>query len=244
MPVIAPELYFRAALWKHRERADALRRPRRHVSPRLLRRVPAGDVAARPAAALPTLRRPLPPARRGASDLEREHRAARASSSTPRRKRRSQDVVPKRLLGSLFGERGLAAVRAARRTCCGGEYADLLWEPVSRGEGPGRLLERARDDGRPPTSASSSGLMRAGKSLLVFPEGRPSPDGEIGPLRRGLDALVRRGKPERILPVDARLRPARPRAHRGRRRLRRDARRRRTKGSRTPSSSGSRGARR
>src|SRR6185369_12822621 len=28
-----------------------------------------------------------------------------------------------------------------------------------------------------------------------------SPDGEIGPLRRGLDALVRRGKPERILPV-------------------------------------------
>ena len=43
--------------------------------------------------------------------------------------------------------------------------------------------------------------MREGKSLVVFPEGRPSPDGELGPLRRGLDALVRRGKPERILPV-------------------------------------------
>jgi hypothetical protein len=43
--------------------------------------------------------------------------------------------------------------------------------------------------------------MREGKSLLVFPEGRPSPDGELGPLRRGVDALVRRGKPERVLPV-------------------------------------------
>jgi hypothetical protein len=43
--------------------------------------------------------------------------------------------------------------------------------------------------------------MRTGHSLLVFPEGRPSPDGEVGPLQRGLDALVRRGKPERLLPV-------------------------------------------
>ena len=35
----------------------------------------------------------------------------------------------------------------------------------------------------------------------MYPEGRPSPDGEIGPLQRGLKALVRRGRPEWIQPV-------------------------------------------
>ena len=43
--------------------------------------------------------------------------------------------------------------------------------------------------------------MRGGGTLVVFPEGRPSPGGEIGPLRRGLPALVRRAKPEWFLPV-------------------------------------------
>lgn len=81
-----------------------------------------------------------------------------------------------------------------------GANADVLWEPVSRGEGPDAFWSaramRATADFR-----ELVGLMRAGKSLVVFPEGRPSPGGEVGPLRRGLDALVRRGKPERILPV-------------------------------------------
>jgi 1-acyl-sn-glycerol-3-phosphate acyltransferase len=44
-------------------------------------------------------------------------------------------------------------------------------------------------------------LVRAGRSLLVFPEGRPSPNGEIGPLRRGVAALIRRARPRHLLPV-------------------------------------------
>jgi hypothetical protein len=44
-------------------------------------------------------------------------------------------------------------------------------------------------------------LVRGGGTLIVFPEGRPSPDGEIGPLRRGLSALVRRARPSWFLPI-------------------------------------------
>lgn len=44
-------------------------------------------------------------------------------------------------------------------------------------------------------------LLRAGEPLVLFPEGRPSPDGEIGPLRRGVGLLVRRGRPETIRPI-------------------------------------------
>ena len=36
---------------------------------------------------------------------------------------------------------------------------------------------------------------------MVFPEGRPSPDGAIGPVRGGAGMLVRRGRPESVLPV-------------------------------------------
>jgi len=100
---------------------------------------------------------------------------------------------------ALLRERGVPRTARAGEIVRGA-YADLLWEPVSRGEGPDAFWSaratRATADFR-----ELVGLMRAGKSLVVFPEGRPSPDGEVGPLRRGLDALVRRGKPERILPV-------------------------------------------
>jgi hypothetical protein len=83
-----------------------------------------------------------------------------------------------------------------------GEYADLLWRAVTPTDAAGpadfwaRRGARAAEDFR-----SLVGLIRGGEVLLVFPEGRPSPDGEIGPLRRGLSALIRRGKPTRIMPV-------------------------------------------
>ncbi|MEX2210335.1 MAG: hypothetical protein WD689_01030 [Gaiellaceae bacterium] len=41
-------------------------------------------------------------------------------------------------------------------------------------------------------------LLRAREPLLLFPEGRPSPDGSLGPVQRGLSLLVRRGRPERL----------------------------------------------
>ncbi len=83
-----------------------------------------------------------------------------------------------------------------------GVYADLLWRPVSPEDTPG--LEEFWS-GR---AARAAGDFRAlvqeirdGHVMLVFPEGRPSPDGEIGPIRPGIGALVRRGKPPAIRPL-------------------------------------------
>jgi hypothetical protein len=85
-----------------------------------------------------------------------------------------------------------------------GEYADLLWTSFAREAlgGPGleevwrRQATRATEDFR-----RLVGLVRGGAVLVVFPEGRPSPDGAIGPLRPGLGALVRRARPRWIQPV-------------------------------------------
>jgi 1-acyl-sn-glycerol-3-phosphate acyltransferase len=197
VPVIAPELYFRASLWKHRSE-------RMHFAARddmFLR----GFFAGFPPEMSLRARRLLFPLSVGrflprvevhpisSASTARLFEFLDASPETP-----VADVIPVRLLARLR-ERGLAD-SARAKDALRGEYADLLWEPVSRGEGPepfwSARAARATADFR-----ELVGLMRAGHSLLVFPEGRPSPDGEIGPLRRGLDALVRRGKPERILPV-------------------------------------------
>jgi len=197
VPLIAPELYFRASLWKHRSE-------RMHFAARddmFLR----GFFAGFPPEMSPRTRRLLFPLSVGrflprvevhpisSASTARLFELLDASPETP-----VADVVPERLLGSLR-ERGLAG-SALSEDALRGEYADLLWEPVSRGEGP-EAFWSARATRATADFRELVGLMRAGKSLLVFPEGRPSPDGEIGPLRRGLDALVRRGKPERILPV-------------------------------------------
>lgn len=197
VPVIAPELYFRASLWKHRSE-------RMHFAARddmFLR----GFFAGFPPEMSPRARRLLFPLSVGrflprvevhpisSASTARLFELLDASPETP-----VADVIPARLLAPLR-ERGLAD-SARAEDALRGEYADLLWEPVSRGEGP-EPFWRARAARATADFRELVGLMRAGHSLLVFPEGRPSPDGEIGPLRRGVDALVRRGKPERILPV-------------------------------------------
>jgi 1-acyl-sn-glycerol-3-phosphate acyltransferase len=41
--------------------------------------------------------------------------------------------------------------------------------------------------------------VRGGGCLALYPEGRPSPDGAIGPLQRGLDVLIRRARPESLV---------------------------------------------
>jgi len=197
VPVIAPEIYFRAALWKHRNE-------RMHFAARddmFLR----GFFAGFPPEMSPRVRRLLFPLSVGRFLPRVEvHPISSASSArlyelldaTPGAL--VADVVPERLLAPLR-ERGLAE-SARSEDALRGEFADLLWEPVSRGEGRETFWSaraaRATADFRELVT-----LMRDGRSLVVFPEGRPSPDGEIGPLRRGLDALVRRGKPERVLPV-------------------------------------------
>jgi len=100
-----------------------------------------------------------------------------------------------------------------------GEYADLLWGSFTRETLAGSRLEevwrlqaaRATEDFR-----RLVGLVRGGAALVVFPEGKPSPDGSIGPLRPGLGALVRRARPRWIQPVGLTYDPltrGRPRAY-------------------------------
>lgn len=81
-------------------------------------------------------------------------------------------------------------------------YADLLWRLVDRSEVPepaglwaGRVTESRRDLDR------VIGLLRAGRSLVLWPEGTPSSDGAVGPIMRGVGLLVRRGRPRRVVPV-------------------------------------------
>jgi len=81
-------------------------------------------------------------------------------------------------------------------------YADILWRLIERDEAPAattawelRLGQARRDLER------LTGVLRSGGSLVVFPEGTPSRDGRVGPIRRGTRLLVRRGRPRRIVPI-------------------------------------------
>jgi 1-acyl-sn-glycerol-3-phosphate acyltransferase len=117
-----------------------------------------------------------------------------------------EDVVPAEADAALRTRAAALGLPEPRRAgdVARGEYADLLWRAYERGELDGPALEpvwarRARaaaEDFRALVE-----LLRGGGVLLVFPEGRPSPNGDVGPLRRGIDALVRRGRPRWILPV-------------------------------------------
>ncbi len=98
-------------------------------------------------------------------------------------------------------ECGLAAPERAEDVLRG-EYADLLWQPFSPQDGPGL------EDFWAGRAAQAAGdfrtlvqIARDGHTLVVFPEGRPSPDGEIGPIRPGIGALVRRGRPAAVRPL-------------------------------------------
>lgn len=201
VPLIASELYFRAKLWKNRVE-------RMHFSARDDMFLP-GFFGGFPPDLSPRARRLLFPVGVGrflprvqvhpisSASTARLLELVRAEPDAP-----VDEVVPERLLPALQArsvERELPAPRTGA-DILRGEYADLLWEPVERGEGPESywLARAARATAH---FRELVDVMRAGGSLLLFPEGRPSPDGEIGPLRRGVDALIRRAKPERLLPV-------------------------------------------
>jgi hypothetical protein len=111
------------------------------------------------------------------------------------------ELVPAETLAA-FRARGGSVGRAG--DVLRGAYADLLWQAVSPGEGvtgdldefwSGRAAQAAGDFRR------LVALLRDGRVLVVFPEGRPSPDGEIGPIRPGIGALVRRGHPAVMRPL-------------------------------------------
>jgi 1-acyl-sn-glycerol-3-phosphate acyltransferase len=81
-------------------------------------------------------------------------------------------------------------------------YADLLWRLVDRAEAP--AAETAWAERRARARADLQrlvDLLRAGESVFMCPEGTPSRNGRVGPVQRGVGLLVRRGRPQRIVPI-------------------------------------------
>jgi hypothetical protein len=205
VPVISPLLYFGARLWRNVDDRMAFA-AREDMFQR-------GFFAGFPEGMSPRARRLLYPVGIG-SKLPLVHVHPIGSARQARVKELLEenasalleDALPEEL-GADFrtraGALGLPAPERAR-DALRGEYADLLWRTVSRDDvGPegleGLWARRAGQAARDFRLLVE--LVRSGRSLLVFPEGRPSPDGEIGPLRRGVDALVRRARPRHVLPV-------------------------------------------
>jgi 1-acyl-sn-glycerol-3-phosphate acyltransferase len=202
VPLICPPLYFGARLWRNRsERMSFAARDDMFLP---------GFLAGFPPKLRPRARRVLFPLSVGrflprvqvhpisSANVARAGEVARAFPEDA-----LDDVLPELAseLRARAAERGVAPPQRGR-DLLQGEFADLLWRPVAPEETPGRdgfwagRAARAASDFRELVD-----LVRGGGTLVVFPEGRPSPDGEIGPLRRGLGALVRRAKPEWFLPV-------------------------------------------
>jgi 1-acyl-sn-glycerol-3-phosphate acyltransferase len=202
VPVICPPLYYGARLWRHRtERMSFAARDDMFLS---------GFFAGFPPGLSPRARRILFPLGVGrflprvqvhpisSASVARAGEVARAHPALP-----LTEALPN-ISGELrerAQERGLSQPQRAGDVLTA-DYADLLWQPVTREDTPG--LERFWAGHAARAAAHFRTLVevvRGGGTLVVFPEGRPSPDGAIGPLRRGLSALVRRSKPEWFLPL-------------------------------------------
>lgn len=115
------------------------------------------------------------------------------------------ELLPPPLLEPLLA-RGEALGRRPRvaRDVLDSAYADLLWQVIDRAEADGpavqawwgrRRLQATRD------FRELCDVLRGGRSLFICPEGRPSPDGEIGPLMGGVSGLAKRGEPHALIPV-------------------------------------------
>jgi hypothetical protein len=197
VPVIAPLLYFGGRLWRDREHRMGFAARDDMFLP--------GFFAGFPEELSKRARRALFPVRVGRF-LPRVEVHPISSASVARTgeliravpEAQLEELLPEELSDAFrvrSDELGLPpAVRGS--DVLRGEYADLLWRPVERADGAGpagfweRRAARAAADFRRLVEVARE------RPLVVFPEGRPSPDGEIGPLRRGLSALVRRVRPQ------------------------------------------------
>ncbi len=98
----------------------------------------------------------------------------------------------------------------------GSNYGRELWQLVDRSEAPRpeaawvRRAAAARQD-----LERLIGLMREGASMLVSPEGTPSKDGSVGPVQRGVGLIIRRGRPQRVVPIGLAFDPVGGRRTRG-----------------------------
>ena len=206
VPVVAPPLYLRGALWRRREDQRLSFAARDDLF------LP-GFFAGFPASLPPAVRRLLFPIGVGhwlpAVQVHPLRSATAARLGEVLRLRRDEP------LATLLPAAELEALRARAAACrlsapervadvLRGEYADLLWRPVRRGDPAAAGLERFWNRRAVEAAADFRALVevvRAGGVLLVFPEGRPSPEGDIGPIERGVGALVRRARPAVVLPA-------------------------------------------
>jgi 1-acyl-sn-glycerol-3-phosphate acyltransferase len=217
VPVVCPSLYARAALWRRRRvrphfaaREDVFERGFfAGAPPRLPRPVRR---ALYPLGVGPILTRlPMHPVAHPSVDEVRLVRALRQlPPDTP-----LDGVLPESIARGFRARQGDGQmVRDALR----GANADLLWQLVARDELEDPAFDEMWRSRTVEAAADLRGLVeivRSGKALFLFPEGRPSPDGSVGPLRKGLGALVRRGAPPAILPIGVAYDPltrGRPRA--------------------------------
>jgi 1-acyl-sn-glycerol-3-phosphate acyltransferase len=83
-----------------------------------------------------------------------------------------------------------------------GAYADLLWTYVERDHAPDPS-EAWRAHGRAAVQdfRRLAESLAAGGSVILFPEGQLSSNGDIGQLQPGLGSLARRGNARRVQPV-------------------------------------------
>lgn len=117
------------------------------------------------------------------------------------------EAVP-RPIAERFRRRAAQAGRPAPRSvgaALDGVYADLLWTYCSRDElaSPAydELWRQRASDGAATLRRLIEHARTSDEMLLFFPEGRPSPDGSIGPLQPGLDLFVRRARPAALQPL-------------------------------------------
>jgi 1-acyl-sn-glycerol-3-phosphate acyltransferase len=202
VPVICPPLYFGARLWRHRSERMSFAARDDMFLPSFFAGFPPG--------LSPRARRLLFPLGVGRF-LPRVQvhpiasaRLARAAEVARAHQNSALDEVLPGLAGELRARAAECSLPVPQRAgeVVRAEYADLLWRPVTPEDAPGLEEFWARHAARAAAGFRKLvDLVRAGGTLVVFPEGRPSPNGEIGPLRRGLAALVRRAKPEWYLPI-------------------------------------------
>ena len=207
VPVVAPPIYFRAGVWRRRRELERLSFAARNDM--FLR----GFFAGFPPSLPPRARRLLYPIGVGRMlPLVHVHplrsaSVARLGEALREREEASLDELLPGDLSAASRSRAAACGRprpVAARDVLRGEYADLLWRAVSRGDLPASCLDGFWSRRTAQAAADFRALVelvRAGGILVVFPEGRPSQDGEIGPVQRGLASLVRRARPSSLQPV-------------------------------------------
>jgi 1-acyl-sn-glycerol-3-phosphate acyltransferase len=207
VPVLASTLYGRAGLWQRRGRLERVTFAARDDM------FLVGFFAGFPPGLPPMLRARLFPVGVGRR-LEGVQVHPLRSATTARlgealRLRGNEllvDVLPEEERRAFSVRAHAAALPEPLRAAdvLRGEYADLLWRPVSPDDPAAAGLDAFWSSRAVRAAADFRlfvDLLRDGGVVLVFPEGRPSPDGSVGPLARGVSALVRRGRPNAVRPV-------------------------------------------